>query len=613
MNISSLSRAVALGLLTLTSSAFIQGCSKPAETTTVAAQTDAASEVDARAALNELYKTYFDETMSRSPVYATFVGVQDYNDRFEPPISAEQVADNLAFEQRYLDKLNGIDSTALTGQDWLSYEIFKNDRLQALAGSRFPTHLMPLSQMGGAHMWFAMLGSGSSAQPFNNAQDYRNFMQRAEGFAKYMDSTVDAMREGVNKQVVLPKPIAEKLLPQLAAHNVEDITTSVFYGPVESIDKLEDLSDEEKAALKADYEQMIAKVIVPAYQRVHDYVQQEYLPAARTSVGIAELPDGKAWYEHRISTNTTLPLTAEEIHQFGRDEVARILSEMNKVRETVGFEGDLQAFFEHLRTDDQFYFESEQAVIDGYNSVKDKINARVEQLFEIFPKSDYEVRAVEPYRAASAAGASYQSPAPDGSRPGIFYINTHDLKAQPKFLMETLSIHEAAPGHHFQIAIQQEVESLPEFRKFGGYTVFAEGWALYAESLGKEMGLFTDPYMWYGRLADEQLRAMRLVVDTGLHAFGWSRERAIDFMRENSSMAESDIVAEVERYISIGGQALAYKTGERHIRMLRNKAKAALGDKFDVRKFHTQILIDGAIPMPILEAKIDRWIAAQQS
>ena len=428
-----------------------------------------------------------------------------------------------------------------------------------------------------------------------------------------MASTIDAMRDGMKVGMVLPKPIAKKVLPQLSAHVVDDVTTSVFYGPVKKLKDNQDIPETAKAKLEADYVAMIENVIIPAYKNVHDFMQNEYIPVARDSVGLSGLPEGKAWYEYQIATNTTLPLSADEIHAFGKNEVARILSEMNRVRETVNFEGDLPAFFEHLRTDEQFYFQTEQEVIDGYNSVKDKINARVGQLFEIFPKSDYEVRAVEAFRAASAAGASYQSPAPDGSRPGIFYINTHNLKAQPKFLMETLSIHEAAPGHHFQIAIQQEVEALPKFRKFGGYTVFAEGWALYAESLGKEMGLFTDPYMWYGRLADEQLRAMRLVVDTGLHAFGWTRQQAIDFMLENSSMAESDVVAEVERYISIPGQALAYKTGERHIRMLRNKAADELGEKFDVKKFHTQILIDGSLPMPILEAKIDRWIKQQQA
>ncbi|WP_026375156.1 DUF885 domain-containing protein [Aestuariibacter salexigens] len=562
--------------------------------------------------LNQLLERFFADSLARSPVYATFVGVHQYNDQFGEPLSDQWLADELAFQQGYLDAIKAIDGTQLTGQDWLSYEIFKHAREQAIKGFEFESYVMPISQMGGAHSWFAMLGSGSSAQPFNNEQDYRNFMQRAKGFADYMDSTIWAMKRGIEKGIVLPRPIVEKLLPQLSAHIVDDITQSVFYGPVAALDEKDGISADAKAELSTQYQAMIKEVIIPAYQRVHSFVQDEYLAKARETVGLSALPNGQARYAHQIDINTTLPLSAEEIHAFGQREVARILSEMRSVKETVGFEGDLPAFFEFLRNDDQFYFDSEQAVIDAYTDIKHKIDARVPTLFEVFPKADYEVRAVEAYRAASAAGASYQPPAPDGSRPGIFYINTHNLKAQPKFLMETLSVHEAAPGHHFQIAIQQEVEGLPAFRKFGGYTVFAEGWALYAESLGKEMGLFTDPYMWYGRLADEQLRAMRLVVDTGLHAMGWSRQKAIDFMLANSSMAESDVVAEVERYISIPGQALAYKTGERHIKMLRSKAKKALGEKFDIRKFHTQILIDGALPMPVLEAKIDKWIAQQQ-
>lgn len=562
--------------------------------------------------LTELTQQYFDESLSRSPLMATFYGVSEYNDQFNDPLSPELLADALAFEQRYLAELQKIDSSQLTGQDWISYEIFKNDRQHSIDGVRFPTQYLPISQMGGVHTFFPMLGSGQSAQPFNTVEDYDNFVKRTHGFATYMDSVVTYMKLGVKEGVVLPTPIAEKLLPQLSAHVVEDVTTSVFYGPVAALAENDAISDEEKARITAEYQALIAEVIAPAYQRVHDYVKNEYLPHTRSTVGLSGLPDGKAWYEYQIKTHTTLPLTAEEIHEFGLQEVSRILSEMNQVRETVGFEGDLPAFFDHLRTDDQFYFTTEEDLIAAYTNVKKDIDARLPALFSVFPKSDYVVKAVEPYRAASSAAASYMPPAPDGSRPGIFYINTRDLKAQPKFSLETLSIHEAAPGHHFQIAIQQEVEGLPLFRKFNGYTVFSEGWALYAESLGKELGMFTDPYMWYGRLNDEQLRAMRLVVDTGLHAKGWSREKAIQYMLDNSSMAESDAVAEVERYISMPGQALAYKTGERHIRQLRESATQALGDNFDIRDFHTQILTDGAMPMPILSQKIEQWVAAQE-
>jgi len=562
--------------------------------------------------VNVLFQAYFDETMQMNPISATFVGINDYNDRFSPPINQQNRDLFLAFEETYLAKITAIDASALSGQDLLSYEIFLRDREIAIKGEPFPGHLMPIHQMGGAHTYFASLGSGKSAQPFNTADDYRHFMSRAQGFATYMDSAIVAMEEGIQKSIVLPKPLIQKVLPQLQVHMVEDVTTSVFYAPLETLKENENITDVVKNHITKDYIDTIKNIIIPAYGRMHQFMQQSYLPKGRDTVGLHDLPDGKAWYEFRIETNTTLPLTADAIHTFGQQEVARILAEMTKVKITVGFGGDLPAFFEFLRTDAQFFFDSEQALIDGYTQVKEKIDSRVPLLFEVFPKADYEVRAVEAFRAASSAGASYQSPAPDGSRPGIFYINAYNLKAQPKYLMETLSIHEAAPGHHFQIAIQQEVESLPDFRQFGGYTVFSEGWALYAESLGKEMGLFTDPYMWYGRLSDEQLRAMRLVVDTGLHAFGWTRQQAIDFMTNNSSLALTDIEAEVERYIAIGGQAVSYEVGQRHIRMLRNKAQEALGEQFNVKKFHTQILIDGALPMPILEAKIDRWIEQEK-
>jgi uncharacterized protein (DUF885 family) len=302
---------------------------------------------------------------------------------------------------------------------------------------------------------------------------------------------------------------------------------------------------------------------------------------------------------------------ADEIHQLGLAEVARIRAEMTAVKDQVGFQGDLAAFFEHLQDDPKFYFNSEQELLDAYRDVKRRIDALLPKLFVDFPKADYEIRAVEEFRAASAAGASYQAPSADGKRPGIFYINTHNLRAQPRFGVETLSLHEAAPGHHFQIAIQQELTSLPRYRRFNGYTSYSEGWALYAESIGKELGMFTDPYQWYGRLSDEMLRAMRLVVDTGLHSRGWTREQAIRYMLDNSSLAESDVTAEVERYIVWPGQALGYKLGQLQITALRARAQSALGPAFDVRAFHSQVLRDGALPMDVLGAKIDRWIRGQ--
>ena len=402
-----------------------------------------------------------------------------------------------------------------------------------------------------------------------------------------------------------------KVLPQIEAMIVAEPGDSLFFAPVKAFPDAVGAADRER--LEAAYLAAIRDEVTPAFVRLRDFVRDEYLPATRSTVAWSALPDGEAWYAFYAQEHTTTTMTAEEIHQLGLSEVKRILGEMDRVRQTVGFEGDLEAFFEFLETDPQFYFTKGEDLLQGYRDLKLRIDAALPRLFSVFPKADYEVREVEAFRAQSAAGASYQAPSADGSRPGIFYVNTFNLKAQPKFGMETLSLHEASPGHHFQVTIQQELEDLPRFRRFGGdYTAYVEGWALYAEYLGKELGLFTDPYQWFGRLNDEQLRAMRLVVDTGLHAKGWTREQAIRFMLDNSTLAESDVESEVERYIAWPGQALGDKVGDLRIQAMRRRAEAELGPKFDVRDFHREVLSDGAVPMGVLEAKIDRWIAARK-
>jgi uncharacterized protein (DUF885 family) len=374
----------------------------------------------------------------------------------------------------------------------------------------------------------------------------------------------------------------------------------------------EDIPEADRARLADEYRTLLTDTIMPAYAKMGDYLRDEYVPNSRESFGYSELPDGKNWYSFLVKTNTTTDLTPEEIHEIGKQEVARILDEMRMVMAEVGFEGDLQDFFEYVQVEDSFYYEDGADLVAGYETMKERINAVLPDYFDIFPKSDYEIREVEAFRAETAAGASYMPGTPDGSRPGVFYVNTYNLKAQPKFGMETLSLHEAAPGHHFAISIQQEIEGLPMFRRFGGETAYDEGWALYAESIGREMGLFTDPYQYYGKLNDEQLRAMRLVVDTGLHYYGWTREQAIEYMQQNSSMAATDIESEVERYMTIAGQALAYKIGQRAIREMRNRAEKELGDDFDVKAFHRQILIDGSLPMGVLSTKIDEWVAGEK-
>lgn len=576
---------------------------------TVNASAGIVSELSAEQQLDVLVAQYYDESLTYSPISATYNGRNEFNDQFTPEISKENRAKKAAFYKKYQQRLNFIDKAQLTGQSLLSFEILERDLALKLEGMQFPDYLLPINQMAGAHNTFAGFGSGQSAQPFNTVEDYTAFISRSEGFVKWLASVERSMAQGIKLGITLPKPLAEKLQPQFAAHVVKNAEDSLFWGPIKKLP--ESFSAQQKQKITAQYRQLIMQHLVPAYKSMSDFLANQYIPNSRESVGYSDLPNGKAWYEYQIKKNTTLSLSADEIHDIGLSEVSRILSEMKKVKETVGFKGELSEFFDHLRDSDEFYYDTPEELIAAYENVKKKIDARLPLLFNIAPKAPYVVKAVEAYRAQSAAGASYASPAPDGSRPGIFYINAYNLKAQPKFLLETLSIHEAAPGHHFQIALQQEIEGLPDFRKFGGYTVFAEGWALYAESLGKELGLFTDPYMWYGRLSDEQLRAMRLVLDTGFHAKGWTRQQGIDYMLANSSMAKSDVIAEVERYIAWPGQALSYKLGQFKIQELRDFSKKQLGDKFDIKAFHTQILIDGALPMPILEEKIKRWVKSQ--
>jgi uncharacterized protein (DUF885 family) len=425
-----------------------------------------------------------------------------------------------------------------------------------------------------------------------------------------VDGAIAMMRTGMARGITLPQPAVRKVVPQLREIVTAKVEDNLYWTPVKDMPK--GIAAADRGRIAAEYSAALSREVLPAYSRLADFLERDYLPAARTTVGWSDLPDGRAWYAWRIHGSTTMTLTADQIHEIGLREVARIRGEMIAVKEQVGFKGDLDAFFKFLEEDPQFYFGNEEELLGAYRDVKRRIDALLPKLFSDFPKADYEIRPVEPFRAASAAGGSYQAPSADGKRPGIFYINTHNLKAQPKFGLETLSLHEAAPGHHFQIAIQQELTELPRFRRFNGYVAYSEGWALYAESIGKELGLFTDPYQWYGRLSDEMLRAMRLVVDTGLHSKGWTREQAIKYMLDNSSMAESDVVAEVERYIVWPGQALGYKLGQLRITELRARAQAELGDAFDVRQFHSQVLRDGALPMDVLTAKIERWIEARR-
>ena len=594
----------------------LAGCATPPPSTDAPAaatteSTPARQSTDQKQRLDALFESYFEEALELSPLLATYIGDHRYDDRLPNSIGPEHIAASRAMNRKYLDAIRAIDPARLAPTDRISYDIFLRERERELRAERFPAELLPLNQAGSLLTIMPALGSGENAQPFETAQDYDDWLKRLDGLVVWMDQAIANMRVGVTKGTVQPRAVMEKVLPQLDAMIVPQADESQYFAPLKRFP--ESIAQADRDRLTKAYTQALEAKLLPAYGRLRDFVRDEYLPRTRATVAWTALPDGEGWYAFHVQEHTTTALTPDEIHTIGLGEVRRILGEMDGVRQRVGFDGDLEAFFKHLETDPKFYFTNGKDLVQGYRDLKTRIDASLPKLFSVFPKADYEVREVEAFRAASAAGAFYEQPSADGSRPGIFYVNTHNLKAQPKFGMETLSLHEAAPGHHFQVAIQQELEDVPRFRRFGGdYTAYVEGWALYAESLGKELGFFTDPYQWFGRLNDEQLRAMRLVVDTGLHAKGWSRERAIQFMLDNSTLAESDVVSEVERYIAWPGQALGYKVGDLALQRLRRNAEAELGPRFDVRDFHREVLRDGAVPMDVLEAKIERWIAAHR-
>lgn len=563
------------------------------------------------AELERLVEAYFDEWLALNPTAATDIGDHRFDDQLElSPTLAHETA-SVALETRYRAGVDAIDPAALGVDARLTREMFLYGRDMALERRRHPRRLLPISQFdGGMATGIALYGSGTGAQPFAAIADYDRWLARAGKFPEWVDAAIAAMREGMVRSIVHPRAVMAKTVPQLASLVATDWEASIFYGPVGLMS--EDWPAAERDRLEAAIRNLIGQQLNPAYRRLADFIRDEYLPACRETVGWAALPGGAAWYASEVRRQTTTSLAPADIHAIGLAEVARIRAGMDDVMREVGFVGTLAEFFRYVQEEPAFYFERPADLLAGYLRLKRQIDAELPRLFSVMPKADYEVREVEAFRAASAAGGSYQGASADGERPGVFYVNTYNLKAQPIYGMETLSLHEAAPGHHFQVSIQQELTGLPRFRRFERNVAYVEGWALYSESLGRELGLFTDPMQWYGRLSDEMLRAMRLVVDTGLHAEGWSRERAIRYMRDNSSLAMTDIEAEVERYIVNPGQALGYKIGDLRIQALRRRAEETLGVQFDVREFHAAVLTDGALPMDVLQRKIERWIDSRR-
>ena len=565
--------------------------------------------------LFRLFKESDEANLKRNPVNALFRGDMRYAEHLGDNITDEYYAAEKAAAEHDLAELHAIDRAALNATDQLAYDVFEFTTEDTLKGYRPDllalTVVRPMNHFSGFHTFYPTFASGKSAAPFKTVEDYENNLKRHKEFVTYLDRAIGRFRQGEQSGVVETKMTVRNMIEQLDTQLKQPIEESPYFGPATQFPA--EFSDADKSRLAAAYRAAVADELYPAMTRLRDFLKNEYLQHAREGVGLMYMKGGDKLYRYLVQSTTTLPLTPEEIHQTGLSEVARITKGMEQVKQEVGFKGDLQAFFEYLRTDPKFKMPTREALTQGYYDIGRKVDARLPEYFSTIPKAKLEIRPYEPFREKFQAGGSYQQGSPDGSRPGIFYFNAYDLPSRTTPGMTTLYLHEGSPGHHFQISLAQENEALPPFMRFGGNTAYVEGWALYAETLGYDMGFYKDPIQRMGTLDDEMLRAMRLVVDTGIHSKGWTREQSIKYMLDHSSMGKTDATAEVERYIAIPSQALAYKTGAMTIQRLRRKAEAELGAKFDIRDFHAQVLMTGSLPLAILEKKIDAWIAAKKA
>jgi uncharacterized protein (DUF885 family) len=561
---------------------------------------------DAGAELHALFDAEWERMLQESPETASYFGDPRFNAQWSD-YTVEALEDSHRKDRAVLERLDRINRKALSDADRLNYDLFRNQYEHAIEGYRFRQFLIPVSPINWSGFSFA--NTLARVQTFATVKDYEDWITRLETYGRVVDQHITLMRQGMEEDRVPPRIAMERLSRQIEAQIVTDPAKSPLYLPLTRLPA--DLAGDVRKTLEDRAQAAIREVVVPAYRRFAEFFEQDYLPACRDSIAASELPDGPEFYAFRVRLMTTTDLSPEAIHQTGLDEVRRIREEMEAIRTQVGFRGDLQAFFTHLRTDPKFFFKRPEDLLDAYRVIAKRIDPEVVRLFGRMPRMPYGVIAVPDAQAPDATTAYYQRPAEDGSRAGFFFANLYRLETRPKWEMEALTLHEAVPGHHFQIALAQELGELPKFRRLGGYTAFIEGWGLYAESLGEELGLYQDPYSKFGQLTYEMWRAIRLVVDTGIHAKGWTRQQAIDFFKANAARTENDIAVEVDRYISWPGQALAYKIGELKIKELRARARQQLGERFDVRAFHDVVLGSGAVPLDVLERIVDEWIAAQ--
>jgi uncharacterized protein (DUF885 family) len=598
-------------VLALMSAALVAACASDSPSRDAAGGNSSAPP---SAALKAVFAASDEAMLVRDPMAGIFRGDLRHTATFGEYQSDAYYAAEKAAAEHDLAALDSIPRTSLNENDQISYDAFKWQRSMDLRGYQPAllnvTKVRPIDHFNGFHALFVDLSSGQGAARFQTVKDYDDGLERLKGYARELDTTRVKFEAGLASGVVHPKLVTANVIKQLDDFIRLGVDSSPLMGPVGKFPG--DVPKVDQLRLADGYREVMREQVVPAFTRLRRFLRDTYLPKSRDSVGLSAMPGGPALYTYLVALNTTTTLSPDSIHTLGLSEVARITAAMETIRATVGFRGDLKAFFNDLRTNPKYQPVSKTALREGYEAIGRRVDDKVQTLFSTIPKSPLEIRAVPAFLEQSQAGGYYQQGTPDGTRPGYFYYNTYDLPSRSVWSMETLFLHEGAPGHHFQISLAQENDALPKFQRFGGNNAYVEGWALYAESLGPELGLFVDPLQRFGSLNEEMLRAMRLVVDTGLHLKGWTRDQAIAYMLDHSAMGRTDATTEVERYIAMPAQALSYKIGQLTIRALRTKAEQALGPKFDIRAFHAQVLMSGALPLEVLQAKIDRWIASQR-
>ncbi|MDO7854337.1 DUF885 domain-containing protein [Hymenobacter convexus] len=602
-----------IALAGLIAAALTTACNQTKTSETATAVNGTTATADSTKGLNGLFASFWEQQSRLDPLSATAQGDNRFNNLL-PNDQTQAFRDTLrTFYQDYLTRLGKFDRAGLDENDKISYDIFQYDLKQRVDGLKLNTWMLPFQQFWGLPISMGQFGSGQGNQPFKTVQDYDNWLGRVRGFTVWADSAIGNFRRGMKAGVVLPKALVEKMIPQMRAKDMQvtDATKSLFYGPITRFPK--EFSDADKKRITAEYQKAILTEIVPTYKKLGDFLANEYLPKSRATSGINAVPGGPEIYRYYASYWTTTDKTPAEIHALGLREVARLRAEMERMKTQLGFKGTLRQFFESLKHDPKAMpFKTAEEVLAGFRKIQETIDPNLKKMFGRVPKSPFEIRRTEAFREASAS-AEYNQGSPDGTRPGIFYV---PLPKPAEYNvtqgMESLFLHEAIPGHHYQISLQQENTSLPKFRQFAGYGAMTEGWALYCESLGKELGLYKDPYQYVGALNDEMLRAVRLVVDTGLHTGQLTREQAIAYMLDNMPASEEDDTSAIERYMAIPGQALAYKIGQLKIQELRARYEKQLGSKFSLSNFHDELLKDGVMPLAVLETKMDAWAKTQQ-